>query len=202
MQKPRDYSDLYSPYLEGELAAEERQMLEKYLAQNPQENQKIEQLKALRMAMQQMQPVNVSDDFDTILRARIQMEKKTGRYSFATAFQGWRMAVLGAATVVLLFVGYSLQNPQTRQSPAQNGGGATKIELRGSVSQSTAAIVNYTLDHFDSMPANEKGAGVQRVQNIEYEQKAQSGKIALTDSTQAGKKSAKKGQAAQVQFTY
>ncbi|KAA3610632.1 MAG: hypothetical protein DWQ05_21685 [Calditrichaeota bacterium] len=151
MQKPRNYSEWYSRYLEGELSAGEKRSLENYLEKNPQEKQNVEQLAALRSNLSQLQSIKISDDFETVLRARIQMEKKIGQNSFFSFFQEWRAPALGIASALLLFIAFSLYNSNPNDAQFTHSA-AEPTKIVSSTPVSPASDINYTLDHFSAPP--------------------------------------------------
>ncbi len=202
MQKSRDYSHLYSRLIDGELSIDERQILEKHLEENAQEKQRVEQLKSLRNAMQNLQPVKISDDFSTILRARIQMEKKVGRLSLVSVLQAWRVPAFGVATAVAIFIVFSFLQPSRNQIFSSDSQPVPAIELGGAMQRIPAANIHYSLDHFDAPPASGRRTGMQKTPNIETAEKMHTAKFATTDSLTKPENPAVKLNTAQVQFTY
>lgn len=115
MKNRKRIEELLSQFAEGELEAVERRELEQVLRSNPHYEHTIANLQALRSRLRQMKGVSPSSDFDTILRARIQMSKRVGRSRWSEYFTGRLvLPAFGAAAVLLLmFLAFSWSDLMT-----------------------------------------------------------------------------------------
>lgn len=104
------YQEQCSLYLEDELAAHDRQAFEAHLQHCPLCQHTMMRLRALRLNLKNISRIAPSRDFETILRARIQMTKQIGQSPWASIFQRFKvpayalsMAVITAAVFFFYF---------------------------------------------------------------------------------------------------
>ncbi len=91
-------------------------MVRDHLAACPSCKERVAQLAALRQRLTRMAQVKTTDDFDVVLRARIQMSKKIGRTSWLPELLQersplWGYALAGAAVVLLAYAGSFIFTP-------------------------------------------------------------------------------------------
>lgn len=123
MKNRKRIEKLLSQFAEGELDAAERDELEQVLRSNPQYKQIVANLQALRGRLRRMKHVAPSRDFETILRARIQMSKRVGRSRWGDYF-GSRLALpaFGAVAVLLVtLLAFSWSDMTTNNVAASTG---------------------------------------------------------------------------------
>ncbi len=104
MKECKHYSKLYSSYIEHELAAEERAQFERHLNACPTCQENLKALQLIRKRLRTLKPIQTRPDFETVLRARIQMTKNVGRYSFWALPPVVRWPAMATAAAVLLFI--------------------------------------------------------------------------------------------------
>ncbi|KAA3656281.1 MAG: hypothetical protein DWQ10_15745 [Calditrichaeota bacterium] len=152
MQKSRDYAEWYSRYIDDELSAEEKQAFLKYLDENPQEKAIVQRLQSLQQNLAQLPPTDTSEGFETVLRTRIQIEKKIGYGAIHTFFQRWRMPFLGFATALVVFLVFSgLKGIRWDGMPTDETA-VNHASMQNSLSL-PASNINYTLDQFIASPS-------------------------------------------------
>lgn len=119
-------------FAEGNLDEKNRQMIQSHLEECPGCNRFVEQIRALRMRLSHLKPVQTSDDFILRLRSRIRQESggRTVAERLLPGTRRWAPAVgLGVLSLsaAILLLDHSRQSPNSRlatspgqsQSPAQ-----------------------------------------------------------------------------------
>ncbi len=110
-------SDLFSEYVENDLSRDDAAKVQAHLAACPSCKERVDQLTALRQRLTGMHQIKTTDDFDLVLRARIQMSKKIGRPTLLPQFFYNRpplfsYAMATAAVLLLVFAGSMMLSPQ------------------------------------------------------------------------------------------
>lgn len=123
------YKQQLFDYIDNDIDVITRKEISKHLESCAECCQFVEQIKALRSRLKALPKVQLSDDFQAVLRERIRHElagkKYPGRF---TSRMGWRLAPVMAVVVVVCVSGYLLLNKRAL-SPA----GYAEKELQGSV---------------------------------------------------------------------
>jgi len=111
-------SDLFSEYVENDLPRDDAAKVQAHLAACPSCKERVDQLMVLRQRLTGMHQVKTTDDFDLVLRARIQMSKKIGRSTLLPQFfvnrsPLFNYAMATAAVLLLVFTGSLMLSPQS-----------------------------------------------------------------------------------------
>ncbi len=106
MKSCEHYEELCSRYLELELSAAERKDFEEHLNSCPSCREKLEDIRLIRQRLKKLKPITTTPDFETVLRAQIQMSKHMGRFGRSPywplpAYLRW--PALGLAAALLVF---------------------------------------------------------------------------------------------------
>ena len=148
MENCERYTELYSSYVDHEMSAAERTSFEKHLHQCASCRGTINGILKLRDQLKCLEAPVTSPDFETILRARIQLSKKIGRSAWFPTFRGWGTHALGftAAVAVIVFALY-LTRPGADENTASGFPGG---KGPGVVAKTQPLVqeqpVNYSID--------------------------------------------------------
>lgn len=101
-KKNQSYEELCSAYLEQELTREQKLQFERHLKSSPELQTILERMMALRTRLRQVRTVQSSGDFETILRARIQMTKNIGQGRLAMFMHRYRVPTLAVSMTAVI----------------------------------------------------------------------------------------------------
>jgi len=108
-------------YVDGLLPAEARKHIEKLLEQDSQAREFHDNVVRLRSGLKGLRRVKVSDDFETVLRTRIRMERSLSRQGFwSGTVRIPAFATVGALALVVLLSFLSFSNSGTSKANSGN----------------------------------------------------------------------------------
>ncbi len=146
MKNCEDFAEHCSAYVEHELSAEEKTAFEKHIRSCPTCMQRVEALRRLRKRLRNLQPISTPPDFETILRARIQISKKVGRSKWLLAPQPLRWPAIGFAAVVLLIAVTFLMQSHFFSQPLNSAAPKAQSSTTSTPLKIAKGHVLYTLD--------------------------------------------------------
>jgi hypothetical protein len=120
------YGESYSLYLENELAGDQKKQFEHHLNSCPACQKAVSQLKIIRNSLHSIPNIQASKDFETILRARIQMTKNIGRGQWAEFFDRFKLPAYAVsmtaifATILYLHLNTHTPDRAPANSPTEN----------------------------------------------------------------------------------
>jgi len=118
MDSCQRFKEMLSDYIEGSLDQQNKRAMEQHLRNCLQCTQKVRQLKSLIHNLQALPKVQVSPDFETILRARISMERRRKRQFIPALPFPLPAHALSAIIIILALVGsYFLLKPNQAPIP-------------------------------------------------------------------------------------
>jgi anti-sigma factor RsiW len=143
------FTELLSDFAENNLASEKKHELEAHLSQCAKCHSAAERIVSLRRNLHQMSPLHTSQDFETILRTRIKLDRRVTPMPFLGVQHGGSIRIAAYSTAVILLLagaGY-LWQIQTSKSLASSPLAPTQIIAPNSTTPSVAsAKILYTLD--------------------------------------------------------
>ncbi|MCA9744281.1 zf-HC2 domain-containing protein [candidate division KSB1 bacterium] len=112
------YEETCSLYVEHDLPQSENDRFAKHLKACTACQQKVARLKLIRTNLRQLSTIQPSRDFDTVLKARIQMSKNVGRGQWATNFDRMKFPAytLSMAAVVATIFFLHISTPPGEQT--------------------------------------------------------------------------------------
>lgn len=131
-------------YIDGLLPQEKRKIVDTLLQENAEAQEFFDEMKNLRTGLANLTPIKTSEDFDTVLRTRIRMEKSMHRRPLLTLSVPAAVA-LGVAVVLAIFLvpKFSSDNGLTLTS---NGGSVANALSADEIEQTQPAPVHYPID--------------------------------------------------------
>ncbi len=137
-------------YLDGLLPAQGRRRVEQVLAENSEAQTFCDEMKLVRQQLRSLPVVKPSPDFNTVLRARIRMERSLERRSYFS-WPGAIPVTVGAAALVLIAVFMIAPMLRTQNQPQLATREASKpslAERRSTLQTHPAASrpVNYPME--------------------------------------------------------
>lgn len=109
MNTCESFSESFSDYVENSAHPEQRQSLDAHLAQCPSCHAAVTRLQNLRTHMRSLPRVKASPDFETLLRARIMLERRKARvFPHVTDFGRMPRVALYAFTGVVILLATSV----------------------------------------------------------------------------------------------
>lgn len=110
------FSELFSDYIENFLPASSKQQLESHLSACADCHATVARLDDLRGHLKSLKPMQASDDFEAVLRARIKLDRRARRSTVSAMrrTRPMRMASYSVvAVVIMMSFGYLLWRNQT-----------------------------------------------------------------------------------------
>ncbi len=110
MRHCNNYEELFSSYIDGELALSAQKDLEAHLDGCPGCRETVGRMQTIRQSMTNLSALTVSADFDHKLHQRISQANSTGSSGslFPDFFSGWKMPAVGFAAVLALVSFFTL----------------------------------------------------------------------------------------------
>ena len=149
------FSESFSDYVENSASPEERQSMEEHLSRCPTCHSTVDRLASLRGRLHGLPHVQTSQDFESILRARIKLEHRNARvvYQSRKAFGAARFAGLSTVGLFLIIlVAYARWGDHGRSEAATPTDGMNRIqsvELQNAPqSYVPPARISYTIDKY------------------------------------------------------
>ncbi len=144
------FSELFSDYIENFLPASSKQQLESHLSACAECHSTVARLDDLRGHLKRLKPMQASDDFEAVLRARIKLDQRARRspVSVRRRTRPMRMASYSAiaAVIVISFV-YLLWRNQTDIQAATPASSFEPVAARAALNPaSLSAKILYPLD--------------------------------------------------------
>lgn len=149
------FSELFSDYVENFLPASSKQQLETHLSACADCHDTVARLDDLRGHLKSLKPIEASDDFEAVLRARIKLDQRTRRSSVA-AMQRTRPVRMASYSVIAVIImtsfGYLLWRNQTdiqAATPASTFQLQTPVTVTASLAPNPASFsakILYPLD--------------------------------------------------------
>ena len=116
MKSCEQFEELCSRYLELELSAAKRKEFEDHLDSCPSCREKLEDIRFIRQRLKKLKSITTTPDFETVLRAQIQMSKHIGRSEYWPLPAYLRWPAMGLAAALLIFaVTFLFQRGQSSQ---------------------------------------------------------------------------------------
>lgn len=114
------YGESFSLYVENELTGDQKKQFEHHLEKCQNCQQAIAQLRVIQNSLQNIPIIQTSKDFETILRARIQMTKNIGRGQWSELFDRFKVPAYAVSlTAIILTIFYfHLNSPIQNQPPS------------------------------------------------------------------------------------
>jgi len=110
MDSCQRFKEMISDYIEGGLDQQNKLQMEKHLSDCLRCKQVVRQLKGLIRNIRELPTINVSPDFETILRARISMESSLARHRIGRLFPSgqFRLPAYAFSAVVIIVVMFAV----------------------------------------------------------------------------------------------
>ena len=146
--------DKFCDYLENRLERSEQDRIESELS-SERDRLHVKRTRELVQDMHQLKKVQVSESFDTVLRARMRKEamQSAGWLSGLPNWQTWRVPAFASAALCMLAIGFYAGN-RTAVSPGDYAGMAAKspiqpVQSASSLSQQspTQPVNVYVIEH-------------------------------------------------------
>jgi len=135
-------------YIDGELSREERRVVEKKIEEDPEYREFYNRAMLVRRSLKGLARIKPSDDFETILRARIRVERSLKRRSFFDSPLRVPAYAFGAVVLIALtfIVTGNLSGPDSQpglESPSAIVEGVSTVQPNP-----PAQRVNFPMDSF------------------------------------------------------
>lgn len=143
------FAELCSDYVEQSLSRADHQAMESHLADCPTCYEKVHGIKLLRNRLKQLPSLKTTPDFETVLRARIQISKNIGSPTFFKFPVQYRLPAFAVAVMVLIIsASFLIQNqfPSASSLAGSAAAGASAAKVK-----SSAAVGNYIYS-LDAIP--------------------------------------------------
>lgn len=132
------YLGFVSEYVEGSLSGSQRKTFETHLQDCPVCGSRVRQMRTLLQHLKSLPRIKASADFDTVLRARIGIERRLQRQGFAGWFGMWpvRVSFYGAAAALVIIAAVLVRQQLT---------GSDRSEVRSEMLGAPAAVLEQSV---------------------------------------------------------
>jgi hypothetical protein len=118
MKECKRFEEAILDYLEGLVSIGQRKQIEKHFENCLSCSNALKDMKNIRVLLRNLKPIRTSDNFETVLRTRISMERSLSRRGIINV--PLRMPVYAAAGALVVLAAFFIFNPGNKYFPSLN----------------------------------------------------------------------------------